>query len=130
MKIEVLKSKLQQVNVTEANLAYRGSITIDEDLMDEADMHEWELVHVNNATNGTRLITYILKGRRGSGEILMNGGAALHAKKGDKIHILSFCSIKKSKAKSHEPIIILTDDFNKVIGKKRQVKNEKISINN
>ncbi|WP_235296350.1 aspartate 1-decarboxylase [Portibacter marinus] len=118
MKVELLKSKLQQVIVTEANLAYRGSITIDEDLMDAADLHEWELVHVNNASNGTRLITYVLKGQRGSGDILMNGGAALHAKEGDKIHILSFCNIKKSKAKNHEPIIVLTDENNKVSGYK------------
>lgn len=119
MTIEVLKSKLQQVYVTEANLAYRGSITIDEDLMDEADLHPWELVHVNNASNGTRIITYVLTGVRGSGEILMNGGAALHAKKGDKIHILSFCRINREEAKAHQPIIILTDENNAVTGRKK-----------
>lgn len=113
MTVEVLKSKLQQVYVTEANLAYRGSITIDEDLMDAADLHEWELVHINNASNGSRIISYVLKGDRGSGEILMNGGAALHAKKGDKLHILSFCRIKKKKAKDHVPIIVLTDENNR-----------------
>ena len=119
MTVEVLKSKLQQVFVTEANLAYRGSITIDEDLMDAADLLEWELVHINNASNGSRIITYVLKGVRGSGEILMNGGAALHAKKGDKIHILSFCRIKKEHAKAHKPLIILTDENNTVSGKKK-----------
>ncbi|MCL4131768.1 UNVERIFIED_CONTAM: hypothetical protein GTU68_024188 [Idotea baltica] len=98
--------------------------------MDSAQLNEWELVHVNNATNGKRLITYVLKGVRGSGEILMNGGAALHASKGDKIHILSFCSIKKSKAKSHEPIILLTDENNQVVGRKNTSKNEKFKTSN
>lgn len=118
MLIEVLKSKLQQVYVTESNLAYRGSITIDEDLMDAADLHEWELVHINNATNGTRIITYILKGKRGTGEICMNGGASVHANVGDRIHILSYCNIEKSEAKTYKPIIILTDDDNKIVGRK------------
>lgn len=118
MQIEVLKSKLQQVYVTESNVAYRGSITIDEDLMDAADLHEWELVHINNATNGTRLITYILKGKRGTGEICMNGGASVHANVGDKIHILTYCNIDREEAKSHKPIIILTDEDNKIVGKK------------
>jgi len=118
MTVELLKSKLQQVIVTEANLAYRGSITIDEDLMDAADLHEWELVHINNASSGSRVITYVLKGERGSGEILMNGGAALHAKQGDKIHILSFCRVDKTNAKDHEPIIVLTDSNNQVSGYK------------
>lgn len=118
MTIEVLKSKLQQVFVTESNLAYRGSITIDEDLMDAADLSEWELVHINNATNGSRVVTYVLKGHRGTGDICMNGGASAHAKKGDKIHILSFCRILKSESKTHKPIIIFTDESNIVSGKK------------
>ncbi len=118
MQIEVLKSKLQQVFVTESNLAYRGSITIDEDLMDAADLHEWELVHINNATNGTRIITYILKGKRGTGEICMNGGASVHANVGDRIHILSYGHIDREEAKTYKPLIILTDEDNKIIGKK------------
>ncbi len=118
MQVEVLKSKLQQVYVTESNLAYRGSITIDEDLMDAADLHEWELVHINNATNGTRIITYILKGKRGSREICMNGGASVHANVGDKIHILSYCHIDREEAKTYKPLIILTDEDNNIVGKK------------
>lgn len=118
MQIEVLKSKLQQVYITESNIAYRGSITIDEDLMDAADLHEWELVHINNATNGTRIITYILKGARGTGEICMNGGASVHANIGDKVHILSYAHIDKSEAKTYKPIIILTDEKNRMIAKK------------
>ncbi len=119
MLIKVLKSKLQQVFVTESNIAYRGSITIDEDLMDAADLYEWELVHVNNATNGNRLITYILKGARGTGEICMNGGASVHAKPGDKIHILSYCNIDREEAKNYKPIIILTDEKNTITGFKK-----------
>ncbi len=118
MQVEVLKSKLQQVFVTESNVAYRGSITIDEDLLDAANLHEWELVHINNATKGTRIITYILKGERGSGNVCMNGGASLHAGVGDKIHILSFCHIPAENAKAHKPLIILTDENNRVTGKK------------
>ena len=118
MQIEVLKSKLQQVVVTESNLAYRGSISIDEDLMDIAELHEWELVHINNATNGSRIISYVLKGVRGGGEICMKGGASIHANPGDKIHILSFCHIDKADAKAHKPIIVLTDEKNKVSGMK------------
>ncbi len=118
MQVEVLKSKLQQVFVTESNIAYRGSITIDEDLMDAADLYEWELVHINNATKGTRIITYVIKGARGSGAVCMNGGASLHASTGDKIHILSFCHVEKSLAKAHKPIIIFTNEKNEMIGKK------------
>ena len=118
MQIEVLRSKLQQVFVTESNLAYRGSITIDEDLMDAAELYEWELVHINNATNGTRMITYILKGKRGTGEICMNGGASVNANIGDKVHILAYGHIDESEAKTYKPLIILTDEDNKVVGKK------------
>ncbi len=116
MQVEVLKSKLQQVFVTESNVNYRGSITIDEDLMDAAELHEWELVHINNRTKGARIISYVLKGERGSGEICMNGGASLHASVGDTIHILSFCHIPKEEAKTHKPIIVLTDEENRVEG--------------
>lgn len=118
MQVEVLKSKLQQVFVTESNVNYRGSITIDEDLLDAANLHEWELVHINNATKGARIITYILKGERGSGCVCMNGGASLHAGVGDKIHILSFCHIEAEEAKTYKPLIILTNEKNQVVGKK------------
>jgi len=86
--------------------------------LDAANLHEWELVHINNATKGTRIITYILKGERGRGCVCMNGGASLHADVGDKIHILSFCHISAEAAKTHKPLIILTDEDNRVEGKK------------
>jgi aspartate 1-decarboxylase len=115
IQIEVLKSKLQQVVVTESNVSYKGSITLDEDLMDEADMYEWELVHVNNKKRGTRIITYIPRGERGSGCVCMNEGASHFAEEGDEIHVLSFCHIPKSQASTHQPLIIHTDENNRVL---------------
>lgn len=116
MKIEVLKSKIHTVKVTEANVAYEGSITIDRDLMDHANLKEYEVVHVNNSTNGSRIVTYVIPGERGSGTICMNGGAALHAAEGDIVHILSFCQIDEEEYETHEPIIILTKDNNQYAG--------------
>ena len=89
MQIELLKSKIHRVKVTEANVNYIGSITIDEDLMDAAHLVEYEKVHVVNVTNGERLVTYVIKGQRGSGIICLNGAAAHKANIGDIIIILS-----------------------------------------
>lgn len=116
MELIVLKSKIHTVKVTEANVNYRGSITIDEDLMDKANIKTWEQVHVNNANKGTRIITYAIPGKRGSGEICMNGGAALHANEGDTVHILSFCNIPEKDIEKHQPIIIQTKDGNEYAG--------------
>jgi aspartate 1-decarboxylase len=91
MKIQMLKSKLQQVIVTESNIDYKGSITIDPNLMEAAGFYPYERVEVNNSTNGHRITTYVIPGERGSGCVKMNGGAALHANVGDKVHMLSYC---------------------------------------
>ena len=114
MQLILLKSKLQSVIVTEANLAYRGSITIDPDLLDAARMYPYESVHVNNANNGARIITYIIPGIRGSGEICLNGAAALHFKAGDKAHILAFGHFNEEEAINFKPIIVHTDENNKI----------------
>lgn len=114
MELFVLKSKIHTVKVTEANVNYRGSITIDEDLMDAAQIRKFEQVYVNNATNGTRIMTYVIPGKRGSGDILMNGGAALHASEGDTIHILCFCNIQAEDLENHEPIIVHTHLNNEI----------------
>lgn len=116
MDIVVLKSKIHTVKVTEANVDYRGSIIIDEDLMDKANIKVWEQVHINNRNKGTRIITYAIPGKRGSGDICMNGGAALHAVEGDTIHILAFCNIKAKDADEHQPIIIQTKGRNEYAG--------------
>jgi aspartate 1-decarboxylase len=109
MLIEVLKSKIHNVTVTNANLNYIGSITIDEDLMDAADLVENEKVQVLNNNNGERLETYIIKGERGSGEICLNGPAARKASIGDTLIVISYGTIDKKEAKSFKPIVIFPD---------------------
>jgi len=115
MKVELLKSKLQMVTVTEANVKYRGSITLDPDLITAGGFFPYEKVEVNNSTRGTRINTYIIPGKAGSGEVCLNGGAALHGKVGDKVHVLAYCSISRKEAPHHRPIIVHTDENNKVI---------------
>ena len=109
MFIEVIKSKIHQVKVTEANLHYVGSITIDEDLMDAANLIENEKVQILNINNGVRLETYVIKGNRGSGEICLNGPAARKVAVGDTIIIISYASIDFEEAKSFKPKIIFPD---------------------
>jgi aspartate 1-decarboxylase len=109
MEIKVLKSKLHLVTITQAELDYIGSITIDEDLMDAANLIENEQVHVLNKNNGERLITYVIKGERGSGVICMNGPAALKIKKGDIVIIISYASMDFEKAKNFKPWVIFPD---------------------
>lgn len=110
--IEVVKSKIHQVKVTEANLHYVGSITIDEDLMDAANLIEFEKVSVVNINNGERLETYVIKGKRGTGEICMNGPAARKVTVGDIIIIMSYASMDFNEAKNFKPKIIFPDSTN------------------
>ena len=114
MYIEVLKSKIHRVKITEAELHYVGSITIDEDLMDAANLVENEKVQIVNINNGERLETYVIKGVRGSGQICLNGPAARKAQVGDIIIIISYCSIEQAEAKSHEPIVIFPNEKNQL----------------
>jgi aspartate 1-decarboxylase len=109
MLIEVLKSKIHRVTVTEANLNYIGSIAIDEDLMDAANIIENEKVQVLNLNNGERLETYVIKGERGSGVICMNGAAARKVLPGDILLIMSFATMDFYEAKSFHPVIIFPD---------------------
>lgn len=109
MFIEVVKSKIHKVTITGANLNYIGSITIDEDLIDAANLIENEKVHVLDLNNGERLETYIIKGIRGSGEICLNGAAARKVLVGDVIIIMSFAMIDFQEAKSFRPTIIFPD---------------------
>jgi aspartate 1-decarboxylase len=109
MEIQVLKSKLHCVTVTQAELDYIGSVTIDEDLMDAANLIENEQVHILNKNNGERFITYVLKGERGSGVICLNGPAALKVKMGDVILIISYAMMDFEKAKSFRPWIVFPD---------------------
>jgi aspartate 1-decarboxylase len=109
MLIEVVKSKIHKVTITGANLNYVGSITIDEVLMDAAGMIENEKVHVLNLNNGERLVTYIIKGERGSGDIFLNGAAARKVVPGDVVIIMSFAMMDFQEARSFKPTIIFPD---------------------
>jgi aspartate 1-decarboxylase len=109
MYIDVLKSKIHMVSITGANLNYIGSVTIDEDLMDASNLIENEKVHVLNLNNGERLETYVIKGKRGSGEICLNGAAARKVIIGDIVIIMSFAMIDAGEAKTFKPTIIFPD---------------------
>ena len=116
MIIEVVKSKIHYVSVTEANLNYIGSISIDEDLMDAANIIEYEKVQVLNINNGERLETYVIKGERGSGSICLNGPAARKVIVGDVIIIISYAAMDFNEAKMFKPSIIFPDtSTNKLI---------------
>ena len=108
--IEVLKSKLHCVQVTEANLNYMGSITIDEDLMDAANMIAGEKVQVLDNNNGERFETYIIKGERGSGCICLNGAAARRAQVGDTIIIISYALMDFEEAKTFKPTVVFPNN--------------------
>lgn len=109
MYIEVLKSKIHRVTITEANVDYVGSITVDEDLLDAAGMIAGEKVQVLNVTNGERLETYIIKGERGSGVICLNGAAAHKASVGDIVILVSYALLDFEEAKTFVPTVIFPD---------------------
>ena len=110
MKIEVVKSKIHRVTVTGADLNYIGSITIDEDLMDAANLVEGERVYIVNINNGERLDTYIIRGERGSGEINLNGPAARKVQRGDVIIIISYATMEFEDAKVFRPSLIFPNE--------------------
>jgi aspartate 1-decarboxylase len=116
MLIEVVKSKIHNVSVTEANLNYIGSITIDENLMDAANIIENEKVQVVNINNGERLETYVIKGKRGSGDICLNGPAARKVVIGDVVIIISYATLEFNEARSFKPSIVFPDtNTNKLV---------------
>jgi aspartate 1-decarboxylase len=110
MQIQVFKSKIHRVKVTEADLNYIGSITIDEDLLDAANMIEGEKVQIVNINNGERLETYIIKGKRGSGEVCLNGPAARRVAVGDVVIIISYALMDFEEAKTFKPFIVFPDE--------------------
>ena len=114
MQIEVLKSKIHCAHVTEANLNYMGSITIDEDLMDAANLIAGERVYIVNNNNGERFDTYIIKGERGSGCICLNGAAARKVQVGDVVIIMSYAMMDFEEAKQWTPTILFPDHRNKL----------------
>ena len=114
MRIEILKSKIHRVKITQAELHYVGSITIDEALMEAADIVANEKVQVVNINNGERLETYVIKGERNSGEVCLNGPAARKAQVGDIVIIITYASIEKTDAASHVPILVFPNDNNQL----------------
>jgi aspartate 1-decarboxylase len=112
MQIEVLKSKIHRVKVTEANLHYIGSITIDENLMDAANIIEHEKVQVVDIENGSRLETYAIKGTRGSGMICLNGPASRLVAVGDTVIIITYATMDFEEAKKHKPTVIFPKEDN------------------
>jgi aspartate 1-decarboxylase len=108
----MLKSKIHRARVTGADIHYEGSISIDPELMELADFVEYEQVHVFNVDNGERLVTYVIQGERGSGDIVLNGAAARKVCVGDKVIIASFDMIAESEVENHRPTIVLVDENN------------------
>ena len=114
MLVTVLKSKIHCARVTEANLNYMGSITIDEDLMDAAGMLEGEQVHIVNNNNGERFVTYIIKGERGSGSICLNGAAVRLVQPDDVVIIMAYAQMTPEEAKEFKPAVIFPKVGNRV----------------
>lgn len=115
MMIEVMKSKIHRARVTQAELNYVGSITIDEDLMDAADIIANEKVQIVNNNNGARLETYVIPGERGTGTICLNGAAARLVQVGDVVIIISYALMDREEARAHKPLLVFPDDNNKLI---------------
>jgi len=113
MKIEVLKSKIHRAKVTGADLNYVGSITIDEDWMLKDGLFEFEKVHVLNINNGERFETYVIKGEKGSGAIILNGSAARKVQVGDLIIIMAYTHIDSNDYEGYKPKLVMADDFYK-----------------
>ncbi len=117
MTIEMLYSKIHRATVTDANLNYVGSITIDEELMEEANLLVGQKVDIVNVNNGERFSTYVIKGKRGNRDICLNGAAARKVHPGDKIIIIAYASMDLEEAKNFKPAVLILDDENNIVEK-------------
>lgn len=115
MLVELMKSKIHLATVTQTDLHYEGSLTVDEDLLDEAGMFIHEKVQVVNQNNGSRIETYCIPGKRGSGTICLNGAAARCAQPGDRVIIITYARMEASVARSWKPRVVFVDERNRVI---------------
>lgn len=122
MLLEFLYSKIHRATVTDANLNYVGSITIDETLLKAANIKEWQKVEILDVNNGERFQTYVIKGKADSGQICLNGAAARKVQPGDKVIIVTYGQFTQEEVKDHKPTIIIVDDNNKIIEKKIKCK--------
>ena len=111
----MLKGKIHRATVTESDLDYMGSLTLDEDIMEAAGFKEYEKIQVLDITNGSRIETYIIQGEKGSGQVCINGAAAHHIHPGDLVIIVSYCQISDEEYRLHHPKIVLVDEENRVI---------------
>ena len=114
MKVDMLCGKIHRATVTQAELNYIGSITVDEDLLDAAGIREYQKVQIVDIDNGSRFETYTISGERGSGIICLNGAAARCVSVGDKVIIMAYCSCDYEEAKDHKPRVVFVDEGNKV----------------
>jgi aspartate 1-decarboxylase len=117
MRLNVFKSKIHRATVTQADLDYEGSVTIDEALMEAAEIADYEAVHIWNVTRGTRLQTYALRGPRGSGVICINGAAAHLMKPGEMVIIATFAEMEPAEARGHVPAVVLVDRENRIVAR-------------
>jgi len=117
MLINICKAKIHRATLTDANLHYEGSITIDRNLMDAAGIYPYEKVSVVNVTNGSRLETYVIEGKPGAGDICLNGAAAHHGKKGDIIIIIAYAMMEQLDASGYKPCFVKVDGQNKIVSK-------------
>ncbi len=115
MQISMLKSKIHRAAITQAELNYVGSITIDEKLMEAAGLYEYEHVHIVNVNNGSRIETYVISGEPGSGVICLNGAAARCGQKGDTVIIMAYANMTPEEALSHHPKVVFVGDRNEII---------------
>jgi aspartate 1-decarboxylase len=128
-RLHLFKSKIHRATVTHADLDYEGSVTISGELLDAADIHEHEQVHIWNVTQGTRLITYALRGDVDSGVICINGAAAHLANPGDKVIIATFAEVEAAEAKGWQPTVVFVDADNRMVGKDAEVAGPKRRLN-
>jgi aspartate 1-decarboxylase len=115
MKRTLLKSKIHRATVTDANLHYQGSVTIDPLLMEAADLVPYERVEIYNCTNGERFATYAIPGTRGQGEIVINGAAAHKATTGDVVILASYADYKEAECRAHQPSLVFVDEKNRIL---------------
>ena len=115
MQISLLRAKVHRAEITDANLFYEGSLTLDEDLMDAAGLMEYEKIHVVNVNNGARLETYLIKGKRGGHEVCLNGAAARRVQVGDIVIIISYALMTPEEAKTFRPSAVFPDENNRLV---------------
>lgn len=114
MKVTMMHGKIHRATITEANLNYVGSVTVDADLLDAAGILEGEMVHIVNNNNGERLTTYTIKGERGSGVICLNGAAARKAQVGDIVILIAYAELDYNEAQNLKPKVVMVDEHNKI----------------